>query len=115
MIATTFGVAVLLGSLSFAPVMAAEQTLAEKGKEVAENRTKGNCFSCHDYAGAVLPGNIGPKLVNMKARYPDKAKLRAQIWDATKTNPTTMMPPFGKHHILTEKDIDAIVEWVYTL
>jgi len=53
--------------------------------------------------------------VAMKARYPDKAKLRAQIWDPTAKNPATIMPPFGKHEILTEDEIDAVVEWVWTL
>jgi sulfur-oxidizing protein SoxX len=51
----------------------------------------------------------------MKARYPDKAKLRAQIWDATVKNPHSAMPPFGKHKALTEAEIDAVTEWVYSL
>jgi sulfur-oxidizing protein SoxX len=51
----------------------------------------------------------------MKARFPEKAKLRAQIWDATKANPNSMMPPFGKHEVLSDKEIDAITEWVWTL
>jgi sulfur-oxidizing protein SoxX len=51
----------------------------------------------------------------MKARFPDKAKLRAQIWDSTKMNPNSIMPPFGRQQILSESDIDKIVEFVYTL
>ena len=89
--------------------------MVKKGKQIAEDRKKGNCFSCHQYAGAVLPGNIGPPLVAMKARFPDKAKLRAQIWDATAANPNSSMPPFGKHGALTAEEVDAITEWVYTL
>ena len=116
----TTGTAVLFGALAFnaakaADAPAAAPTPLELGKAVAEDRVKGNCFACHDYAGAVLPGNVGPKLINMKARYPDKDKLRAQIWDATKANPNTIMPPFGRHRMLTEKEIDAVVEWVYSL
>ncbi len=65
--------------------------------------------------GGDLPGNIGPPLVAMKARFPDKAKLRAQIWDSTKNNPNSMMPPFGRHAILTEAEIDKVVEFVYSL
>ena len=113
--ATSTGAVLLLGSAFLTPVVAAEATLAETGKAVAEDRTKGNCFACHDYPGAVLPGNVGPKLMNMKARFPDKAKLRAQIYDATKNNPNTIMPPFGKHRILTDKELDAVVEWILTL
>lgn len=116
MIAT--GTVLLLGSLSFTTANAADAAASSPvdiGKAVAEDRTKGNCFACHDYPGAVLPGNVGPKLINMKARYPDPAKLKAQIYDATKSNPNTIMPPFGRHRMLTEKEIDAVVEWVYTL
>ena len=90
-------------------------SLVEEGKKVAFNRKKGNCLACHKMNGGSLEGNIGPELVNMKSRYPDKAKLRAQIWDATINNPNTIMPPFGKHHIVNEKEIDAIVEFIYTL
>lgn len=115
----TTGTVLLLGALSFTTAIAADAPAAtsavDQGKAVAEDRLKGNCFACHDYPGAVLPGNVGPKLINMKARYPDKEKLKAQISDATKANPNTIMPPFGRHKMLTEKEIDAVVEWVYTL
>ncbi len=109
-------VAMLLGTMTLVPqVVVADEALAAKGKNIAENRKKGNCFACHHYQGAHLAGNVGPPLIAMKARFPDKAKLRAQIWDSTASNPATMMPPFGKHEILTEKEIDAITEWVYSL
>jgi sulfur-oxidizing protein SoxX len=108
--------AFLAGSLALAPqVSVADEAMAKAGKKVAENRKKGNCFACHDYPGAVLPGNIGPKLVNMKQRYPDKKQLRDKIWDATKTSPNTIMPPFGRHNILSEKEIDDVVEFIYNL
>ena len=69
--------AILTGSLAFAPqVSFADEAMMKAGKKIAENRKKGNCFACHDYPGAVLPGNIGPKLINMKQRYPDKKQLR---------------------------------------
>jgi sulfur-oxidizing protein SoxX len=90
-------------------------TVVEKGKEVAFNRSKGNCLACHAMDEGVLPGNIAPPLVSMKLRYPDKSKLHDQIWDATVANPNTIMPPFGRHQILTEEEIDEVVEYVYTL
>lgn len=85
------------------------------GKKVAFDRKKGNCLACHMMGDGTLPGNIGPPLVAMKARFPDKAKLRAQIWDPTVANPNTIMPPFGKHGVLTEKEVDLVTEFVYTL
>jgi sulfur-oxidizing protein SoxX len=94
-------------------VAAADDVAA--GKKVAFDRKKGNCLACHMVADGALPGNIGPPLIAMKARYPDKADLRAQIWDATVANPNTMMPPFGKHRILTEKEVDLVTEFIYTL
>lgn len=98
-----------------APRDAGAAPAAEEGKKLAFDRKKGNCTSCHVIVGASLPGNIGPPLVGMQQRYPDKSKLRAQIWDATVANPRTMMPPFGNHEILSADDIDKIVEFIYTL
>ena len=63
----------------------------------------------------VSPGDIGPPLIAMKVRFPDRTKLRAQIWDAQTSNPGTRMPPFGKHQVLSEMEIDAIVDYLYTL
>ena len=90
-------------------------SIVEEGREIALDRKKGNCMACHVMAGATLPGNIGPPLVAMQARFPDKAKLREQIWDASKINPRSLMPPFGRHEILTEDEIDKVVEFVHTL
>ncbi len=81
---------------------------------IAVNRTKGNCHSCHLING-INYGNIAPPLVAMKARFPDKAKLRTQIEDARKLNPRSVMPPFGPHEILTQDEIDKVVEFVLTL
>ena len=109
----------LMGTLlrgSIAPASAEEaKTVAEKGKEVAFDRKKGNCLACHAMDDGSLPGNIGPPLVSMKLRFPDKDVLRAQIWDATVRNPNTIMPPFGRHRMLSEEEIDWITEYVHGL
>ena len=102
--------ATLVGGIS----VASADDVAD-GKKVAFDRKKGNCLACHMIADGALPGNIGPPLIAMKARFPDKAALREQIWDPTIANPNTIMPPFGKHRILTEKEVDLITEFVYTL
>ena len=111
--------AAVIGALVLAPLpaTAAEgaSSIVEKGKAVAFDRKKGNCLACHMMDDGTLPGNIGPPLVSMKLRFPDKAKLRAQIWDATVTNPNSIMIPFGRHKVLSEEEIDQIVEYVYTL
>lgn len=86
------------------------------GQDLAFNNKKGNCLACHLMPGvpaAVTNATIGPPLVAMKSRFPDKAKLRDQVWDATKINPASAMPPFGKHQILSDKEIDKIVDFIY--
>ena len=111
----TLSLAALLCTLMSFPAAAADSSVIEQGKAVATDRVKGNCLACHAMDDGTLPGNIGPPLIAMKARFPDKAKLRAQIWDATVANPNSIMIPFGRNKVLTEEEIDQIVEYVYTL
>jgi sulfur-oxidizing protein SoxX len=87
----------------------------EEGKKIAFHRKKGNCLACHAIKGGKLPGNIGPPLINMKERFPNKADLKAQIADATINNPNSIMPPFGKNKILSGKELDEVVEFIYSL
>lgn len=108
-------VAAVLACMTLIMPVSASAGAVEDGKKIAFDRKKGNCLACHAMAGGSMPGNIGPPLVAMKARFPDKAKLRAQIWDATAKNANTMMPPFGKHKIISDKEIDKVVEFVLTL
>jgi L-cysteine S-thiosulfotransferase len=116
-VAAASALMIAMGSLSLMPnvASAAGASAIEDGKKIAFHRKKGNCLACHKIAGGSLEGNIGPALVNMKARYPDKAKLRSQIFDATQTNPNTIMPPFGKHKIISKSELDKVVEFIYSL
>ena len=120
----------LLGSLVAAPVASAQgsapsskvcgdkenppKDAVTQGGCIAIDRKKGNCHSCHVIQG-ISTGNVAPPLVAMQARFPDKAKLRAQVYDATVANPKTVMPPFGRHGILSEEEIDKVTEWLLTL
>jgi len=85
------------------------------GKKIVNDRKLGNCMACHVIPDAESPGNIGPPLIGMQARYPDKEKLRAQIRDATVANPGSSMPPFGKHGILTEQQLEDVLEYTWSL
>jgi sulfur-oxidizing protein SoxX len=87
----------------------------EQGKTLAFERRKGNCLACHIIEGGELAGNYGPPLLLMKVRFPDREVLRAQIWDASIRMPSTRMPPFGRHRILTEDEIDLVVDFILTL
>ncbi|MDH3451608.1 MAG: sulfur oxidation c-type cytochrome SoxX [Gammaproteobacteria bacterium] len=104
-----------LGMSAAPAVIAQDAALAAEGKKVAFDRRKGNCLACHMMGDGNLAGNIGPPLIAMQARFPDKAALRAQIHDPRVRNPQTIMPPFGPHEIISESDIDKITEYVWTL
>lgn len=109
---------IITGMLALPTAMADDEPSVEaleRGKAIAFDRTKGNCLACHVIAGGELAGNYGPPLLLMNVRYPNKSELRAQIWDAGVKDPKTRMPPYGRHRILTEAEIDLIVDFIHTL
>jgi L-cysteine S-thiosulfotransferase len=69
------------------------------GELLAFDRSKGNCLTCHEIKGGDAPGNVGPPLADMKGRFPDRKELAGIIFDETKRNPLTVMPPFGRNLI----------------
>lgn len=87
----------------------------EKGQALAFDRKKGNCLACHSIKGGQLPGNIAPPLVSMQQRFPDRAVLKAQIYDSTVANPNSIMPPFGRHHIISDSEIDLVTDFIHQL
>jgi sulfur-oxidizing protein SoxX len=91
------------------------QSNAAEGQNLAFDRAKGNCLSCHDIKGGDLPGTIGPALKDIKSKYPDRKDLIAILTDEARRNPQTAMPPFGRNRILTEQEIEAIVDFLQTL
>ncbi len=94
--------------------MSAVAAAPSQGEQLAFSRAKGNCLTCHDIKGGPDPGNVGPPLMGMKARFPDRKELIAIVSDETKRNPTTVMPPFKRNLILNDKEIEAIVDFLYT-
>jgi L-cysteine S-thiosulfotransferase len=94
---------------------ACAQSGAAEGQKLAFDRGKGNCLTCHDIKGGDLPGTIGPQLKDIKSKYPDRNDLIAIVTDETKRNPQTVMPPFGRNRILTEQEINAVVDFLQTL
>ena len=97
------------------PASAGAQSGAAEGQRIAFDRAKGNCLSCHEIKGGDLPGTIGPQLKDIKSKYPDRKDLIAVLTDESKRNPLTAMPPFGRNRILTEQEIEAIVDFLQTL
>jgi len=105
----------LLVSAALSAGSAHAQSAAAEGQKLAFDRGKGNCQTCHKIRGGDLPGTIGPELVDIKSKYPNRDDLVAILTDETKRNPQTVMPPFGRNRILTEKEISAVVDFLQTL
>ena len=104
-----------IGALMILVVTAAHaQSPVSEGEKIAFDRSKGNCLTCHEIKGGDAPGNIGPPLADMKKRYPDRKQLVAIIYDETRRNPLTVMPPFGRNLILSETEINTLVDFLYT-
>ena len=106
--------ALLLGAAASATPAAAQSSI-DQGRKLAFDRGKGNCLTCHEIKGGDLPGTIGPALKDIKSKYPDRNDLVAIVTDETKRNPETVMPPFGRNHILTDGEINAVVDFLQTL
>ena len=106
---------VLLIGAAASAAPASAQSAAVEGQKIAFDRGKGNCLTCHEIKGGDLPGTIGPPLKDIKSKYPDRNELVAILTDETRRNPLTVMPPFGRNRILTEQEINAIVDFLQTL
>ena len=106
--------ALLIGTAA-ASSPACAQSAAAEGQKIAFDRGKGNCLTCHEIKGGDLPGTIGPPLKDIKSKYPDRNELIAILTDETLRNPQTVMPPFGRNRILTEQEINAVVDFLQTL
>ncbi len=135
LLGSLLGAALFIGASAIStPAIAAETWPDDKGCKKVENpsnimqgwcaaidRRRGNCLACHNMVVSPWPegfppsGDIAPPLVAMKSRFPDTAKLRAQIYDARDANPNTMMLPFGPHAILSDAEIDNIVEFLLSI
>ena len=90
-------------------------TDVDAGKKIAFARNKGNCLACHVIEEGEFAGNIAPKLTALRLRFKSKIELRAFIWDATRFNSETSMPPFGRNKILTEDELDNLVDYLWII
>ena len=117
-VSVTASVLTFSGLIGFSTAVNAADKKADPittGKKIAFDKKKGNCLACHLIQGGDQPGNIAPPLIGMKGRFPDKAVLRAQIADPQAKNPDSLMPPFSAHGVLSEKEIDLVVEFIHSL
>lgn len=86
--------------------------------ELFVQRDKGRCIACHQLPAGVGPGSrsdLGPPLEGARMRSLGKAALREAIADPTKAHPDSVMPPYGRHHILDAAEIDRLVDFLDAL
>ena len=100
----------------------------QRGREVVLGKGDGNCLLCHAVPGADRPsGNVGPSLAGVGARL-SLEEIRLRIVDASRFNPQTVMPPYGRTEglhavapqyrgkpLLTPQQIDDAAAFLATL
>ncbi|MCP4702285.1 MAG: sulfur oxidation c-type cytochrome SoxX [Gammaproteobacteria bacterium] len=104
--------ALLLGAALalFLPVSAADNTA------VGKNLTIKFCPACHFFEGMNQAGTVGPPFVAMQLRFPERKRLHDLIYNPQiAIKPYTMMPPFGRNGLLTNEQIEQIIDYLYTL
>ena len=90
----------------------------DQGLELFIRPDKGYCIACHQVppqAGPVTRSNVGPPLSGARMRELGSAQLHELLRDPTRANPDTVMPPFGRHRILDDHEIDLVTEYLLAL
>jgi sulfur-oxidizing protein SoxX len=100
-----------------------------RGRAIVTNRQLGLCLLCHSgpFPEAMLQGSLAPDLKGAGLRSTE-GQLRLRVVDASRLNPSTIMPPYyridrlariaplfrGKP-ILTAEEIEDVVAFLKTL
>ncbi len=86
------------------------------GKRIAFSRKEGNCIACHSLPGAAMPGNVGPRLGPwIKTVFRTKHELTHYLYDPQGKIPHVVMPEFGKNGVLTEKQLQQVADYLWSL
>jgi sulfur-oxidizing protein SoxX len=111
----------LLGLVAFAAGLALPvpaQSQPQSGRDLFVRADKGYCIACHqvpDGAGPATRSDLGPRLDGAGMRALGRARLRELLADASRANPETLMPPFGRHRILDSAEIDRVIDYLHAL
>ena len=101
---------------------------AKRGQQIAFDPAKGNCPICHEIPPAgKLQGNVGPSLKGVGNRW-SEGQLRLRVVDASRINPSTVMPPYHRidgltrvakafrdKPVLAAEEIEDVVAFLLTL
>jgi len=107
-------------SLAVASVLAAgtPPARADDGRDLFIRPGKGNCIACHQVpegAGPAVRADVGPRLDAARLKGWDRARLLALLEDPTRSNPDSIMPPYGRHRILEPREIELLVGFLHAL
>jgi sulfur-oxidizing protein SoxX len=101
----------------------------QRGRDVVVSRQLGNCLLCHrvPISEERFQGNLGPDLSRVATRL-SEGQLRLRIVDASRLNPSTIMPPYYRVEglqrvmaayrdkpILTAEQVEDVVAFLWTL
>lgn len=86
-----------------------------RGKEIAMSQKRGNCVTCHRLPGDDWPGTVGNSLLQYKKYEYTADRIYQQIYDPRIFNPTSVMPPFGSHNLLTDQEIRDLVAFLQSI
>jgi len=108
----------ILAGLAALAVVPGALAQKDQGLELFVRPDKGYCIACHAVptsAGPATRSNVGPARTGSRMRELGSAGLHELLRDPTRANPDTVMPPFGKHRILEEREIDRVTEYLLAL
>lgn len=86
------------------------------GKKIVFAMKGGNCVACHNLPGASMAGNVGPQLGPwVKKVFHTKEDLVHFLYDPQAKIPHIVMPEFGKNGMLTQKELEQVAEYLWSL
>lgn len=86
------------------------------GKKIAFALKQGNCVACHSLPGAAMPGNVGPPLGPwVRGVFHSRSDLVKYLYDPQGKFPHTVMPAFGRNKILTDKQLEQVAAYIWSL
>lgn len=91
---------------------------AGDGRAIFADPARGNCIACHQVpagAGPSVRSDVGPRLDAARLRGWDRARLRELLHDPMRANPGTVMPPYGRHRLLDDREIERLIDFLHAL
>ena len=102
---------------------------AERGREIAFDRARGNCPICHVMPAPdeILHGDVGPSLKGVAGRL-SEGQMRLRLVDGRRVNPASVMPSYYRlgglrrvaaahagHTVLSAQEIEDLLAFLMIL